>query len=86
VRHARPEDLDRIESLLERLRTIAGLRERKRGNFTRRSQAFLHFHEHDGAVIADVRFGADFERFDVTAAKDQRALIKRIEQAVGHES
>ena len=82
MRHATPDDLDRLESLLEQLRAFDALKERKRGNFTRRSQAFLHFHEHGGGLFADVRLSETFDRFAVTTAAQQRALLTAIRRAL----
>jgi len=64
MRHARPDDLNRVEPLLETLRAVPGLTERKRGIFYKGAKAFLHFHEHDGALYADVRGAEDWERMD----------------------
>ena len=58
MRHARAEALDALEPLLERLRAFAALKERSRGVFYVKSQAFLHFHEDPAGLFADVR-GAD---------------------------
>ena len=76
MRHARPADLDAIEPLLDELRAIAGLKERSRGVFYNRGKAFLHFHEHDGALLADIRGPADWERLDARRAK-WPAIVKR---------
>jgi N-acetylglutamate synthase-like GNAT family acetyltransferase len=65
VRHARAEDLERVDGLLMQLRAIDGLQERSPGTFYRRSKAFLHFHEHEGDIVCDVRLdpaAADFDR------------------------
>ena len=45
--------------------------------FYRKSQAFLHFHEDPKGLFADLReaMGADFERFDVTAAAGRDRLL-----------
>ena len=45
MKHAGPKALEAIEALLEELRTIPGLTERKRGIFYRGAAAFLHFQE-----------------------------------------
>jgi len=45
VRHAGDEALDKLDRLLDELREIDGLIEKKRGVFYRRSKAFAHFHE-----------------------------------------
>jgi hypothetical protein len=83
VRHITDDRLDRIEPMLVDLRGIDGMVERKRGNFSRKSRAFLHFHEDGDDVYADVRFaGDDFERIRVTTATEQRRLVARIRASV----
>jgi hypothetical protein len=84
MRHARDDDLDRVEDLLERLRQLGPpLVERKRGNFQHRSRAFLHFHADGDDLYADVRLdGVDFARRRVTGADEQAALVAEIEAAV----
>jgi len=42
-----------------------GLVERKRAIFYRGTTAFLHFHEDPAGMFADLRSGADFERYAV---------------------
>jgi hypothetical protein len=79
VRHARAEDLDRLESLLAQLREIDGLREKSRGVFYRGSKAFLHFHEDGNELFADVRLGTDFERLNVTTSRAQKDLVRRVQ-------
>jgi len=79
VRHARPQDLDRLEDLLVRLRTLPGMVEKKRGVFYVRSKSFLHFHEDPKGLFADLREaggGGDFDRIDVTDAAGQAALVE----------
>jgi hypothetical protein len=82
MRHARPEDLDRLEPLLEKLRRIDGLKEKSRGTFYRGSRAFLHFHEHEGGFFADLRLGDDFERFPATSATEKKALLTAVAEAL----
>ena len=57
MRHARPEDLDRIEPLLEQVRALGGLKEKKRGCFYLKSKSFLHFHEDPKGMFADIGGG-----------------------------
>ena len=56
MRHARDEDLDRIEPLLTRVREAGGgrLKEKKRGCFYFRSKGVLHFHEDPKGMFADI--------------------------------
>ena len=82
MRHARPEDLDRLEGLLERLRALGGLKEKRHGVFYRGSRAFLHFHEDAGALYADVRLDAAFERLRVDDAQGAQTLVARVRRAL----
>lgn len=82
MRHARPEDLDRLEPLLEKLRRLDGMKEKSRGLFYRGSRAFLHFHEHEGGFFADVQLADDFERLPATTAADRKTLLGTVEKAL----
>ena len=83
MRHARDEDLDRIEPLLAQLRSLDGLTEKKRGAFYRGSRAFLHFHEDHGDTYADVKLSGDeFERTRATTKAEQRALVAAVRRAL----
>ncbi len=79
MRHITPARLETIEPLLAQLRTVAGLVERKRGTFYRKSRAFLHFHEHGDDIYADVRLDGDaFDRRRVTTKAEQAALVRAV--------
>ena len=82
MKHVTSEGLDRLESLLEDLRGLEGLVEKKRGLFYRRSKAFLHFHEDPAGLFADVRLAFDFERHRVTTRAEQRNLWRKIKAAL----
>jgi hypothetical protein len=82
VRHARPEDLDRLGTLLPTLRGLPALRERKPGSFYRGGRAFLHFHEDAGDLYADVRLGTEWERAKVTSQAEQAELLARVTAAL----
>ena len=83
MRHARADDLDRIEPLLAQLRALDGLTEKSRGVFYRRSRAFLHFHADGDDTYADVRFAGDeFERVRVATAAERRALVASVRRAL----
>lgn len=79
MRHARDEDLDKLEDVLAELRRLPGPVEKKRGVFYLKSKAFLHFHEDPAGLFADIRdpSGADFDRIEVTGP-DGRAELLRI--------
>jgi hypothetical protein len=82
VKHAGEHALDRLEPMLEQLRGMPALREKKRGTFYRGSRAFIHFHEDPAGLFADVRLGDDFERFDVTTRANQTKLVRAIRGAL----
>jgi hypothetical protein len=73
MRHARDQDLDRLEDLLAQVRALPGLVEKKRGVFYRRGRSFLHFHEDPKGLFADI--SDPDERIDVTGPAGQAALI-----------
>jgi hypothetical protein len=73
MRHARDQDLDRIDDLLAQIRALPGLTEKKRGVFYRKSKAFLHFHEDPKGMFADI--SDPDERLDVTELAGQAALL-----------
>jgi hypothetical protein len=83
MRHARPDDLERLMPLLEQLRTIDALKEKSPGSFYRKSKGFLHFHIDGDDVFADVRLtdGGDFERRRVTTKTEQKALLTAVRHA-----
>jgi hypothetical protein len=78
MRHATSETLQEIEPLLERLRSVPGLVEKRPGISYRKSKAFLHFHEDPSGLHADVRFEEEFERVRAESAAERDALIVRV--------
>jgi hypothetical protein len=78
MRHATSERLQEIEPLLERLRSVPGLVEKKPGVFYRKSKAFLHFHEDPSGLHADVRLEEEFERVRAETDVEREALLARI--------
>jgi hypothetical protein len=78
VKHVSPEGLDQLETLLDELRALTTLREKKRGVFYRKSRAFLHFHEDPSGLYADVRLHSEFERRPVSTRAAQRELMRRV--------
>ncbi|MET0519807.1 MAG: hypothetical protein ABW005_13370 [Burkholderiaceae bacterium] len=84
MKHAGPEALQALQPLLDSLRALPGLTERKPGIFYRKSQAFLHFHEDALGLFADVKLGGPaFERLPVDTAAQRLALLQRLGQALG---
>jgi hypothetical protein len=82
MRHARDEDLDRIDPLLAKIRALGTLAERKRGIFYLGSRSFLHFHEDPDGMFADLRDGKDFARHRVSSAREQRDFLRALRAAL----
>jgi len=79
MKHAGADTLHRLAPLLQRLRAIPGLTERKPGIFYLRASAFLHFHEDPAGIFADVKLdGVAFERFALRGPEDGAALCERV--------
>ncbi|MCW7541285.1 hypothetical protein OOT46_26090 [Aquabacterium sp. A7-Y] len=79
MKHAGPSAIAQLSSLLERLRQLPGLVERKPGIFYRRSGAFLHFHEDPSGLFADVKLdGASFQRCGVSSEEQQERLLRMV--------
>jgi hypothetical protein len=83
VRHARPEDLTPLAPMLDRLRRIPALTEKKPGTFYRGARAFLHFHVDPAGLFADVRPGDEWERLPVDTTAQQRVLLDVVADATG---
>ena len=86
MRHATDADLDRVEGLLQKIRTFDALVERKRGVFYFKSKAFLHFHEDPAGMFADVRSGDDFERLPASSAAEYKAILAKVRAALSTKS
>jgi hypothetical protein len=83
VRHATPDALAGIETLLSSLREFEGLREKKRGTFYRGGSAFLHFHEDPAGIFADVKLDDGvFTRLRVSTQSEQRRLVSAVRRAL----
>jgi hypothetical protein len=83
VKHAGATTLAELSELLEQLRGIAGITERKPGIFYRGSAAFLHFHEDPTGLFADVKMnGIEFERMPVNMQRERVALVRAVRSAM----
>ena len=80
MKHAGTAALDQLETLLQQLRALEVLREKSRGVFYVRSKPFLHFHDDPTGLFADLRSGADFERYPVNSAAERKALVVAVKE------
>ena len=83
MKHASAQTIASLEPLLEKIRPLPGLKEKKPGIFYRKSRAFLHFHEDNDQIYADVRLQEpDFQRFVVTTQDNQIEFIKAVQASL----
>jgi hypothetical protein len=61
---------------------VPELRERKRGYFSLRSAAFLHFHEDSGDFYVDVKLDGAFQRVRVSTRTEQLDFLDRVRAAL----
>jgi hypothetical protein len=78
MKHATDDALDALTAVLDELRTVDGLTEKKRGIFYRGPRAFLHFHEDPAGLFADVRLWQGWERMLVSTTPGQRKLLASV--------
>lgn len=86
MKHATDTALDQLGDLLEDIRGIAGLVERKRGVFYHRGRAFLHFHEDPAGLFADVRTADGWERLPADTIAQRRAVLRLLRAGIEPES
>ena len=76
MKHAGAAALDALEPLLAELRLVAGLTERKRGVFYRKSSAFVHFHEDPAGRFPDLKRDGAWRRVAVDSNPQRAALLR----------
>jgi hypothetical protein len=79
MKHAGAAALDELRDLLAAVRARGGLR---LGIFYRKGKAWLHFHEDKAGLFADLRGGAEWERFRVSDPGEREGLLAAIDRAL----
>lgn len=82
MKHAGQDALDALEELLVAIRQHQSLREKKRGIFYWKSNAFLHFHEDGDQLFADLRVDSDWKRFPVNTQAEREVLLANVAIAI----
>ncbi|MFN4151060.1 MAG: hypothetical protein ACK4IX_08945 [Candidatus Sericytochromatia bacterium] len=76
--HAKDETLDLLEPLLEKIRILGKLKEKKRGIFYNKSIAFLHFHQEENDIFADLKVDEKWLRFPSNNDVDWEKILDKI--------
>jgi len=74
--------VERLRPLLAELRGLPDLRERSPGTFTRRGDAFLHFHALAAGLVADVKADGSWLRYEVERAAGRRTLLRDVRRVL----
>jgi hypothetical protein len=82
MKHAGSDALDRLKPILDEIRRLGGLKEKKRGAFYRGSIGFLHFHEDPAGFFADLKIGGDFVRFPINSKPQTQRFLRRARAAL----
>jgi len=82
MKHAGADALDRLEPILDEIRRLGGLKEKKRGAFYRGASGFLHFHEDPAGFFADLKVGGDFVRFPINSKPQTQTFLRRARAAL----
>lgn len=54
MKHAKEDELKGIEELLDKVRSVEGIKERTPNHFYYKGRGILHFHSDSGNIYADV--------------------------------
>jgi hypothetical protein len=82
MKHAGPDALDQLEPILEEIRRLGGLKEKKRGAFYSRLGGFLHFHEDPAGFFADLKVGDDYVRLPINSKTQTQTFLRRAATAL----
>jgi hypothetical protein len=82
MRHAGPAALAALDDLIIALRGRGGLKEPRPGIFYRQGRAWLHFHEDNAGLFADLRSGETWKRFRVSETEERARLLATIDRCL----
>lgn len=77
----RPELLEDLNSVLEKIAEFPGIKSKDGGVFYYKSTPFLHFHANDEARHADIKHGKDWVRIEVPRPANVRARAEFLKTA-----
>jgi hypothetical protein len=82
MKHAGLSALNALSDLIAAIRARDGLKEPRPGVFYRKSKAWLHFHEDEAGLFADIRAGKEWERLRVSDPEERANLLALIDRSL----
>ena len=82
MKHAGTKALDQLEPILDKIRRLGGVKEKKRGAFYCGSSGFLHFHEDPAGFFADLKVGDDYIRLPINSKTQTQTFLRRAAAAL----
>jgi hypothetical protein len=86
MKHADAAALAALCDLIENLRRRGALVEKKLGIFYTKGRAFLHFHKDPTGLFADLRQGAEWQRFPVNHPEECTTLLAAVDRTLDEAS
>lgn len=74
MKHASVTALEPLADLLSEIRTH-GVKEPSPGVFYRKGKAWIHFHEDDTGLFADIKAGSEWRRFRVSEPAERAGFL-----------
>jgi hypothetical protein len=82
MKHADAAALAALCDVIENLRRRPVLVEKKLGIFYTKGRAFLHFHNDPTGLFADLRRGAEWQRFPVNDPEECTTLLAAVDRVL----
>ena len=82
MKHADVRALEAVSDLIENLRRRPVLVEKRLGIFYTKGRAFLHFHNDPTGLFADLRLGAEWQRFPVNDPEECATLLAAVDRVL----
>ncbi len=78
MKHAQEDILDKFVIQINKIRYMTNLKEKKKGVFYKKSSAFLHFHQDNDLLFADLKIEKNWVRFKTEKNHEWELLLKQI--------
>lgn len=82
MKHASPDTIQSISKYLNNIRNIQTLKEKKEGIFYKGTLAFIHFHEDNNKIFADLKINKEWQRFSVNNDNEWNDFFYKIKECV----